>query len=49
MERSTSLSSELQSADLDGEDLTREILACENKVYETNGAKISIAFVEDGG
>src|SRR5260370_7205201 len=30
-----SLSSELKSADLDGEDLTREILACENKVYET--------------
>jgi hypothetical protein len=29
------LSSELKSADLDGEDLAREILACENKVYET--------------
>jgi hypothetical protein len=29
------LSSELKSADLDGEDLTREILAFENKVYET--------------
>jgi Domain of unknown function (DUF4440) len=29
------LSSELKSADLDGEDLIREILACENKVYET--------------
>jgi len=29
------LSSELKSADLDAEDLSREILACENKVYET--------------
>jgi hypothetical protein len=29
------LSSELKSADLEGEDLSREILACENKVYET--------------
>jgi len=29
------LSSQLKSADLDGEDLSREILACENKVYET--------------
>ena len=29
------LSSELKSPDLDGEDLSREILACENKVYET--------------
>jgi len=29
------LSSELKSADLDGGDLSREILACENKVYET--------------
>jgi hypothetical protein len=26
---------ELKSADLDGEDLSKEILACENKVYET--------------
>jgi hypothetical protein len=34
-ERITALSSELKSADLDGEDLTREILAFENKVYET--------------
>ena len=29
------MSSELKSADLDGGDLSREILACENKVYET--------------
>jgi uncharacterized protein (TIGR02246 family) len=29
------LSSELKSADLEGEDLSKEILACENKVYET--------------
>jgi hypothetical protein len=29
----TSLQS--KSPDLDGEDLSREILACENKVYET--------------
>ena len=29
------MSSKLKSADLDGGDLTREILACENKVYET--------------
>ena len=29
------MSSQLKSADLDGEDLSREILACENKVYET--------------
>lgn len=29
------MSSELKSADLDGDDLSREILACENKVYET--------------
>jgi hypothetical protein len=29
------LSSELKSADLDGDDLSREILACQNKVYET--------------
>jgi hypothetical protein len=29
------LSSELKSPDLDGEDLSREILACENKVYKT--------------
>src|SRR4029077_20345905 len=29
------MSSESKSPDLDGEDLTREILACENKVYET--------------
>ena len=29
------MSSELKSADLDTEDLSREILACENKVYET--------------
>jgi hypothetical protein len=29
------LSSESKSSDLDGEDLTREILACENNVYET--------------
>jgi Domain of unknown function (DUF4440) len=34
-ERITALSSELKSADLDGEDLTREILAFEKKVYET--------------
>jgi hypothetical protein len=29
------LSSELKSPDLEGEDLRKEILACENKVYET--------------
>ena len=29
------MSWELKSADLGGEDLRREILACENKVYET--------------
>jgi Domain of unknown function (DUF4440) len=29
------LSSELKSPELDGEDLSREILVCENKVYET--------------
>jgi hypothetical protein len=29
------LSSELKSADLNGGDLSREILACEKKVYET--------------
>ena len=29
------MSSELKSADLDGGDLSREILTCENKVYET--------------
>jgi len=29
------LSSELKSADLEGEDLSKEILASENKVYET--------------
>ena len=29
------MSSELKSADLEGEDLSKEILACENKVYET--------------
>jgi hypothetical protein len=29
------MKSELKSADLEGEDLSREILACENKVYET--------------
>jgi len=29
------LSSELKSADLEGEDLSKEILVCENKVYET--------------
>ena len=29
------MSSELKSADLDGGDLSREILDCENKVYET--------------
>jgi hypothetical protein len=29
------MSSESKSPDLDGEDLSREILACENKVYET--------------
>ncbi len=31
----TKMSSESKSPDLDGEDLSREILACENKVYET--------------
>ena len=29
------MSSELKSADLEGEDLSKEILACENKLYET--------------
>ena len=29
------MSSELKSADPKGEELSREILACENKVYET--------------
>ena len=29
------MSSELKSPELDGEDLSREILVCENKVYET--------------
>lgn len=29
------MSSELKSSDLDAEDLSREILACEKKVYET--------------
>jgi Domain of unknown function (DUF4440) len=29
------LSSELKSADLEGDDLSREILVCENKVYAT--------------
>jgi len=30
-----SMKSELKSADLEGEALSREILACENKVYTT--------------
>jgi hypothetical protein len=29
------MKSALKSADLEGEDLSREILACENKIYET--------------
>jgi hypothetical protein len=29
------VSSELKSADLEGEDLSREILSCENEVYKT--------------
>ena len=29
------MSSELKSPDFDGEDLSREIIACENKVYKT--------------
>jgi hypothetical protein len=34
-ERIHSVSSELKSADLEVEDLSKEILACEKKVYET--------------
>jgi uncharacterized protein (TIGR02246 family) len=33
--KGAALSPELKSADLEGEDLSKEILACENKVYET--------------